>query len=92
MPSQKPTTGGDKGPPAHVCRLFHRRQQQAPDGSRHHDTRRKAGERTLNQVAQAVPHKKDTGRAQRCPSEGDQQPFPQFNRHILLQSYRSGFL
>ena len=57
--------GGDKGPPPHVRCLLHRGQQQAPDGSRHHDPRRKAGERTLYHLTQIVPHKKDAGRPQR---------------------------
>ena len=64
--------GGDKGPPPHVRCLLHRGQQQAPDGSRHHDPRRKAGECALYHLTQIVPHKKDAGRPQRRPGKGNQ--------------------
>ena len=34
----------EERPPPHIRRLFHRGDQQAPDGGRHHDPRREAGQ------------------------------------------------
>ena len=44
--------------------------------AKHHDPRRKAGERTLYHLTQIVSHKKDAGRTQRRPRKGNQQPLP----------------
>jgi hypothetical protein len=45
----EPRNCREKGPLAHILRLFHGGDQQTPDRCRHHDTRRKAGQGPLNQ-------------------------------------------
>ena len=68
------TGGGQEGPALHMAALLHGRDQQTPDGRRHHDPCRKAGQRLLHRLAQSLAHEEHAARADRRPHEGDQQP------------------
>ena len=62
-----PESGGcrEKRPAPQIGGLFDGRNQQAPDGGRHHDAGGKAGQRPADTVDQSPFHKKDAGCSQR---------------------------
>ena len=66
--------GGQKGPAAHGRVLIDGRDDEAPDGRRHHDPRRKAGEGPLDADLQILLQAEHASGARRRAQEGDQQP------------------
>ena len=63
--------GGEKGQLTHALRLLDGRDQQAPDGRRHHHPGGKARKGALHQIAKGSFHKEHAGRAQCCAQEGN---------------------
>ena len=55
--------GGKEGQLAHALRLLDGRDQQAPDGRRHHHPGGKAGKGALHQIAKGFFHKEHAGRS-----------------------------
>lgn len=64
--------GRKKGELAHALRLLDGRDQQTPDGRRHHHPGGKARKGALHQIAKGFFHKEHAGRAQCCSQERDQ--------------------
>ena len=60
-PQPEPGHSRGKGPPAHVLRLLHGRDQQAPDGGRHHHPGGKPGQGPLNLGMERTAHDKNAG-------------------------------
>ena len=63
--------GGEKRQLAHALRLLNGRDQQAPDGRRHHHSGGKARKGALYQIAKGFFHEEHAGRAQCCSQERD---------------------
>ena len=66
--------GGEERELPHTCRLLDRRDQQAPDRSRHHHTGGETGQRALHGVTERFLHKEHARRAQRGAEKRDQDP------------------
>ena len=66
--------GGEERELPHTCRLLDRRDQQAPDRSRHHHTGGETGQRALHGVTERFLHKEHACRAQRGAEKRDQDP------------------
>ena len=64
----------EKRQPAQICSLLHGRDQQTPHRCRHHDPGGKAGEGTLDAVAQGLFQKEYTACPKACAQKGDQDP------------------
>lgn len=73
----KSDDGGEEGPLAHASRLFYGGNQQAPDGRRHHNPCRKAGQGPLNQQVHTALEKKYAPRTQ-CGSQKGEKQFNQY--------------
>ena len=62
----------EKGQPPFLSRLLNGRNDQTPDGCRHHDTGRKAVQRPLDAELEIIPEKEDACRPGRRTEERDQ--------------------